>query len=145
MGTTTTNTDTITNDPFSLPIDLASSTAVPIGYLSSLRLYGFNANAGLSFPNSFNVTGTYTVQGPTQMFTQPFSIPFNRTTATPTHNPRWNGFVQVGSNYPDTARVGFIDVFPFYPSYAPANGTIFQGTVDGVQVTARFRGAGHAN
>jgi hypothetical protein len=136
--TTTTLTETITIDPISLPIDFASSATAPIGYVSFLRLYGFSSNVGISLPSSFNVTGTYKVEGPTQTITQAFSIPFNRTSAGSTFNGRWNGFIQVGSNYPDTAQVGAADITAIYPGYLPATPIIFQGTVDGVPVTARF-------
>jgi hypothetical protein len=67
----------------------------------------------------------------------PFSIPFFRT-GSDTLNGLWIGFIRPGSNYPETAIMGAIDIFQFYPTYRPAPTTIFQGTVDGIPVTARL-------
>jgi hypothetical protein len=136
---TETFTETITIDPVTLPVQLASSTTAPIGYQEFLQLYSFSSNVGLSFPDTITVSGTYKVEGPTETITRTFSIPFQRT-GSGAFNAIWIGFVRVGANYPETGRMGAIN-YSFYPVYTPTSATIFEGTVDGFSLTARFSGA----
>jgi hypothetical protein len=129
--------ESITINPASLEFQFVSSSTGALSYFSPALSYQFRSNVRLMFPSSFTLSGTYQVQGPTETVTMPFSIPFHRT-GSDTLNGLWIGFIRPGSNYPETAVMGAIDIFQFYPTYRPAPTTIFQGTVDGIPVTARL-------
>jgi hypothetical protein len=135
----TTLTETLAIDPISLPILFESSSTATLGYVVPLQLYRFSSNVRLLFPDSVTLSGTYTIQGPTETVSRPVNIVYGRTTSSGTVNGNWIGFIRVGPNYPDTTRMGAIDILTFYPTYVPTTTTtIFQGTVDGIDVTARF-------
>jgi hypothetical protein len=136
--TTTRLVETITIDPAALQFQFLSSTPGELTFFTSSLSYQFRSDVRLMFPATFTVTGTYQVQGPTETITRPFTVVYNRTTGSPTLNGLWIGFIRPGSDYPETAIMGAIDILPFYPTYRPAPMTIFQGTVDGIQVTANL-------
>jgi hypothetical protein len=55
----------------------------------------------------------------------PFSVNF--VSANGNINDNWVGFIHVGTNYPNTAILGAIDLLPFrYSRYTPSTMTIFQ-------------------
>jgi hypothetical protein len=77
------------------------------------------------------------------MVTVPFNVLYSRTTANVANN--WMGFIDVGTSFPDTARISAFSFpsssFPGgYATYSPATHTILAGTVDGRDVYLTFDG-----
>jgi hypothetical protein len=129
--------ETITVDPIHLQFQFVSSTTGALTFFTPSLSYQFRSNVRLMFPDSFTVTGTYEVRGPTETITRPFSVRYSRIGGG-TLNDLWFGFIRPGSDYPETANMGAIDILPFYPTYRPFPANVFQGTVDGIPVTARL-------
>jgi len=134
VTTTTTFTETVSIDPITLTNlapQFVSSTMGALKY-NQHDIYKFFSTVAMAFPTeAFTLSGTYKLQGPTQTVTVPFSILSTRTTSA-IDTRTAEGFIKVGNNFPDTADIssGYVAV----ARYIPANGTIFNGTVDGFNV-----------
>ena len=134
---TSTFTETVVLDPLS-PANFApqflSSTVGTVSYLSHQGgfWYGFPSNVTIAFPDSFTVSGTYIVEGPTETVTVPFNVLYSRSMSANV-TQTWLGLVDVGTDFPNTARAGVTPPRQAQASrfYDPATGLIFDGTVDG--------------
>jgi hypothetical protein len=135
----TTFTETVTFDPISdlanLEAQFVSSTTAPITYRFGTQ-YRFTPNVTLAFPNSFTLSGTYHLQGPTQTVDVPFNVVYSRT-GSATVAQSWNNTIDVGLNFPETGK---LDTFfsGVEKTYAPGNASLFSGMVDGRSFNVRF-------
>jgi hypothetical protein len=136
---TTTFTETVTFDPIgdlaNLEAQFVSSTTAPITYLFGTR-YRFTPNVTLAFPNSFTLSGTYHLQGPTQTVDVPFNVVYSRT-GIATVAQSWINTIDVGLNFPETGK---LDTFfsGVEKTYTPGNASVFTGIVDGRSFNVRF-------
>jgi hypothetical protein len=132
-------TETITFDPVSIVTPLVSSEAGGLRFREG-TLYETDFDIELSFPDEFRLTGTYIVQGPTQSVTVPFNARFLRGNPNPNVENRVFLRVDTGTNFPDSASVTlpFVGLHGQFYVATVATQTIFQGTIDGVMVNARF-------
>lgn len=127
---TATFTETVTLNPISptnvLPRFISSTTGA-VTYQNGYR-YQFPANVVFEFPDSFTVSGTYKMQGPTETATVPFSMLYSRVGSASVIRPS-TGFIDVGTNFPDTASI--TASVGSSATYRPASNILFNGTVNG--------------
>lgn len=88
-----------------------------------------------SFPESFTVSGSYYVAGPTEGLGTDFDVAFRRVAPTAELTGLAYAEMHKGSNYPATATLSIRqgDSFAFYE---PETTTLFEGVVDGVACLA---------
>jgi hypothetical protein len=136
ITTTTKLTETLTLDPFTVAPEFESAVTgniVPI----CCSVFSFASRMTVSFPDSFTVSGTYTVQGPTQTFSTPFNVLYERIESAHS-TPLVQIGIRPGQNYPnDTTLWGYSG----NPSkqYRPSIRDI-SGVVDGRNVAITFYG-----
>jgi hypothetical protein len=135
---TQTFTETVALEPITttnLAPQFVGSTVGAITYVGGSQ-FRFPSNVTNVFPaDSFTLSGTYTMQGPTQMVTMPFSVLYSRAGNSNVTSPSM-GFIKVGTNFPDTADIS--SDLRGGAAYRPANRTLFSGTVDGRQFQVNF-------
>lgn len=132
-------TETITFDPVTIETPLTWSESGDLRHREG-TVYETHLDFQLSFPDEFRLTGVYSVQGPTQSASVPFSARFLRDGQNWTDTSLFSLRVDVGANFPATATaiggVGFLYGAHYFATQATS--TIFQGTIDGIDVNAQF-------
>lgn len=126
-------TETISFDALNIstPVQFLSGTTAVLTPVAG-PVFAFFSPITFAPPTSLIVSGTYTLQGPTESIVAPFSVQFH-TAATQTKYVR--GIVNVGANYPATAQLTLGQGFGVNYSVAtPGADDIFKGTVDGLEI-----------
>jgi hypothetical protein len=129
-------TESFSFDPISLETPHLSATTSPLfsaGGTKYIAGLGFD----LLYADSFVVSGTYRLQGPTESATVPFSVTYNRLEA-PTNTGGLTVNIDTGNNFPATAEVTTQNLFVIGRRYDPSSTLIFDGTIDGIPFTSHF-------
>jgi hypothetical protein len=127
--------ETLSFDAITFPIEFVSGTTGPITYQGGYR---FPSTVSFELLDSFTVSGTYKVEGPTETIEVPFTTEYRRTSAAEDASRNLVNLVALGTNFPQTALIyqllnGNVSAF-----YTPATTTIFNGVVDGQSFRANF-------
>jgi hypothetical protein len=135
ITTTTRLTETLALDPVSVTPEFVSAATGYIVPIAGGFAFSFASRMTVSFPDSFTVSGTYTVQGPTQTFSTPFNVLYERI-----GDAQLSSLVQVGihpgQDFPNTTTLfGYSDnrSSQYRPSIRD-----FRGVVDGYDVGITF-------
>jgi hypothetical protein len=113
---------------------VSSSTGHQWGYTDSLQCAPL---VTFSFPDSFTVSGSYGVRGPSESIGAPFSVKFNRVEATPEVSGFAYATVYFGAHYPGTATLALdTQNGGAQAYYQPEVTTLFEGVVNGVPCKA---------
>jgi hypothetical protein len=128
-------TETFTFNPLTLATPLVSSSTSPLTSIGGTR-FRANVDFVVSYPESFVLTGTYHIQGPTESATAPFSETYQRVGAS-ANTGTIGLIVDTGNNFPATLSVTTESLFPLGRAYEKTGiSKIFTGTIDGVTVEA---------